>query len=1123
MNPATETASASLAQAVASCLSSLATYIESPASATSLAKLRSTLRSVAHLVTVPSRTQADAAHLQPVMELQKKIAASGVLDKVAEAGDLALASELGRQGPTGLLAAMLLVPAAQWSGAPALKDVPRGLWASYTAWLFHTPQGFCAVGQVSAYAAHYLCRLHELVALVEAEPRARHIQTALQMFTALNNSIPLYFAEGSLRKHMELRGRLLAAAGRVDSRTQFPTAPRNGRRLRIGFINRHFAPQTETYTTLPTFEQLDPARFDVKLFVHRNLGTTLENYAAARAASFTVLPANLEEQLHILRAAALDVVVFGTNVTAVCHEVTLLALHRVAPLQVVNNSSCTTSGLPEIDLYVSGTATEHESAPSHFSERLGLLQGPAHAFNYKADQQAPKSNWTRAALGLPEDSVVFVSAANFYKIIPEMREAWARLLAAVPGSRLLLHPFNPNWSSSYPIKRFCAEFETVLAAHGVSSDRLVVSSLRFPSRYDVAELLKVGDLYLDSFPFAGVNSLIDPLEIGLPVVTLEGESFRSRMGAALLRNLGLNELIAADAAAYHGLCVRLAGDPAARAALSTRINAAMERQPLFLDTLAASDAFGALLEQAYDELASRGREAFRRDNRPIIGSDVFSTVFRQARGRALLDAGEANRATDYFLNAIQQDDVNPSLWRDLAEALSRSDRISEAVEALQTCLQLDARHIPGWQLLAELSKTLGHGELLAEAKAMLGTLQAPASGDKPQPRVLLYTDDPGHGGVAHYNHSILSGLTMAGYSVACAQTRAETPLVEAQRELGVSHLWIPYDTNTEFTRTLDDHATARRLIEAAKPDLIVFSDCCPVSNMAARDAALALGVPYLIVIGFVGSYLADRFKGVLNRLALQYARARAVIAVSLENLELLHARFGLPVYAGQVIHYGRPEQFFAPRNETVRARLRAELDLPTDAVVCFTAARLTAVKGFQYQVMAAKQLVTLTDCEKLHFVWAGEGEERAALEKAIATSGLTRRVHLLGHRWDVTNWYDAADIFVLPSDLEGMPLAIMEAMAKGLPVVATAVSGIPEELGDTGQLLPSAAQNRNALVSQLIRTLHHWVGDPALRRSIGEAGRARANAMFRESLMIERTVALISVQLSVPSATAVSV
>ncbi len=405
---------------------------------------------------------------------------------------------------------------------------------------------------------------------------------------------------------------------------------------------------------------------------------------------------------------------------------------------------------------------------------------------------------------------------------------------------------------------------------------------------------------------------------------------------------------------------------------------------------------------------------------------------------------------------------------------------------------------------------------------------APAEATAPVPvatpgrtRVLVFTDDSTSGGVAQYNHSLMVGLTVAGCEVACAQTRSKNPLIEAQRQLGITHHCIPYDTNKEFAKTLDDQATARNILQAAKPDLIIFSDCCPVSNMAARDVALQLGVPYVIVVGFVGAFLADRFKAVLGRLALQYARARAVIAVSQENLDLLHNRFGLPASAGQVIHYGRPEKFFFPRDETVRTRLRAELALPADAVVCFTTARLAAVKGYLYQILAAKHLIALSGNEHLHFVWAGDGEQRGALEEVITSSGLTGRVHLLGHRWDVTDWYDAADIFVLPSDLEGMPLAIMEAMAKGLPVVATAVSGIPELLGDTGQLLPSALKNRSALVSQLVRTLHLWTANAKLRRLVGAAGRHRAEKMFRESLMIERTVALISRQVG-DTATAIS-
>lgn len=1098
----------SAGHAVAVCRAALVDYTETPASASVRARVDDARRAAAQTVAhIALRTDGDIAVLRQAMELQSALATSGIYDHAVPPANLDLAQQLTGQGLTGLVAASLLAPAWQWPEAPACAAVPEELVAFWVAWLFYVPQGFCEVGDADAYAAHYLRRLEELDRYVRSRPRAKVTQAALGAFVATANCIPLYFTEGSLRRHMEVRGHLLTAwetSAREVSPPRLAT-PRAGRRLRVGFVSRHFGAQTETYTTLPTFERLDPGRFEVLLFAHHYRDTELERYARSRAAGFTHLPESVDQQLEILKTAELDIVVFGTNVTAVCHEVTRLALHRIAPLQVVNNSSCTTTGLPEIDLYVSGTATEHDTAPAHFTERLGLLRGPAHAFNYEADRQGPTGQWTRAALGLPEDAVVFVSAANFYKITPEMQHAWARLLAAVPGSRLLVHPFNPNWASQYPIKRFCAAFDGVLAEHGVAADRLSVSSVRFPSRADVGALLSVGDLYLDTFPFSGVNSLIDPLEAAVPMIVREGETFRSRMGAALLRELGLSELVVSNDEACHEQVVRLARDGAARAELRVRIQATMERLPLFLDSLAASDAFGALLERAYDELVEQGRDAFRHARAPIVAPDVAAPAARRARGLELMASGDSARASDYFLAAIQHDERNADLWRDLSVALRASGRVDEAVQCLQTSLQLAPHARESWRLLVDLAQALGHGEIQREATAMLERLDAPAG----RARVLLYTDDPDAGGVAHYNHSLLMGLVEAGYEVTCAQSESETPLVAQQRAAGVSHRWISYDTKKEFGRALTDKADAERIFADERPDLIVFSDCCPLSNLAARQVALQRGIPYVVVVGFVGAYLADRFQQALPTLAAQYTRAAAVVAVSQENLDLLHRRFGLPAGAGTVIHYGRPARYFAPRDAAVRARLRAELALPEDAVVCFTAARLTGIKGHVFLLEAARALLSDPVGRRLHLVWAGEGELRTDLERLVVEAGLSGRVHLLGHRWDVADWYDAADIFALPSELEGMPLAIMEAMAKALPVVATAVSGIPEELGDTGQLLPAALVDRAGLVQQLTKTLRHWTRDEPHRHAVGAAGRRRAEAMFRESMMIERTVALV--------------
>jgi len=671
---------------------------------------------IAHL----PKKQIKSPVADEIRALVRAVSDSGIQDSPTSAPDLELAGKFASEFPggPGLLAAMLLTAAWQWPEAPTLSRVPDELWGDYTAWLFAPVQGFCAPGHVETHAAHTLRRLEDLIAWTDRNLGSRTVRAALDAYLNTATCIPLYFAEGSLRMHAELRGRLLTKAMNAHRDVHDPAPElRFGRRLRIGFVNRHFGPQTETYTTLPTFEQLDPERFEVHLFAHKLTGSPLEAHAREHVRELHLLPEDFSEQLASLRDARLDVIVFGTNVTAVFNEVARLALYRSAPLQVVNNSSCITSGLPHIDLYVSGSLTESADAQAHFSERLGLLPGAAHAFNYEADRQEPTTQWTREALGVPDDAVLFVTAANYFKIIPEVQEAWARLLAAVPGSHLLVHPFNPNWASSYPIDRFCAAFDRVLAAHGVDPARLKVSTARFPSRSDVKSLLSVGDIYLDTYPFGGVNSLIDPLELGIPTIAWEGGWFRSRMGAALLRSLGLEELIATDEKSYIEIATRLARDPGARLTLRTSISQSMERTPQFLDPLAASDAFGALIETAFDELAELGPASFRASPSPLLAreSPPLDSASRHRHGLDLLAAGRYPRAAAYLSSAVQHDESNAGLWYDIARAYRAAGGPQSAVQALETSLRLDPSRVDSWILLFELAEAAGSTELAREA------------------------------------------------------------------------------------------------------------------------------------------------------------------------------------------------------------------------------------------------------------------------------------------------------------------------------------------------------------------------------------------------------------------------
>lgn len=127
-------------------------------------------------------------------------------------------------------------------------------------------------------------------------------------------------------------------------------------------------------------------------------------------------------------------------------------------------------------------------------------------------------------------------------------------------------------------------------------------------------------------------------------------------------------------------------------------------------------------------------------------------------------------------------------------------------------------------------------------------------------------------------------------------------------------------------------------------------------------------------------------------------------------------------------------------------------------------------------------------------VLAGDGEQRPALETRARELGLADAVRFVGAqpRSAMPGWYASADVFCLPSIYEGFPLAILEAMAAGLPVVATAVAGVPEAVADgvTGRIV--APEDAAALA----RALLELVADPATARRMGEAGRRRVEEEF---------------------------
>jgi predicted O-linked N-acetylglucosamine transferase (SPINDLY family) len=161
---------------------------------------------------------------------------------------------------------------------------------------------------------------------------------------------------------------------------------------------------------------------------------------------------------------------------------------------------------------------------------------------------------------VPDAVILAATGANFFKIGPDLVDAWARILEAVPTAHLLMYPFNPNWTTHYPHKEgFLRFIQDRFAARGVGIERLHVLEAQ-TGRAPILGVLTIADLYLDSFPYSGAVSLVDPLSVGCPPIVREGQTARCRQSAGFLRDLGLDVMVTRTTEHYITLASRLLQD-----------------------------------------------------------------------------------------------------------------------------------------------------------------------------------------------------------------------------------------------------------------------------------------------------------------------------------------------------------------------------------------------------------------------------------------------------------------------------------------------------------------------------------------------------------------------------------
>jgi glycosyltransferase involved in cell wall biosynthesis len=218
---------------------------------------------------------------------------------------------------------------------------------------------------------------------------------------------------------------------------------------------------------------------------------------------------------------------------------------------------------------------------------------------------------------------------------------------------------------------------------------------------------------------------------------------------------------------------------------------------------------------------------------------------------------------------------------------------------------------------------------------------------------------------------------------------------------------------------------------------------------------------------------------------------REVVTVSSDLKKHLVAE-GFPTSKVSVIYNGI-DVGTMPCGE-MRARLRRELHISDDVTLVGTVARLDPVKDLHTLIRA---IGAQSSDSRMSLLVIGDGPERAQLEAVARASGAAASIRFLGHREDARDLLAACDLYANSSISEGISLTILEAMAAGLPVVATHVGGTPEIVDSTcGRLVPS--RDPDALAGMLAALAR----DPALRRELGREARARVEQRFTLDRMV---------------------
>lgn len=372
--------------------------------------------------------------------------------------------------------------------------------------------------------------------------------------------------------------------GAIAPHCQGPRAPKPaGERLKIGFLSSYLYEHTIGKLNAGFIRHFDRSRFHVTVFRFAGHDDEVARYINEKADAVVTLSGVLALAREQVAREQLDLLFYpDLGMDPVTY---FLAFARLAPVQCVTWGHPVTSGIPNIDYFISGTDLEPAGAESHYTEQLVRIDNLP-TFYYWPKVEGPER--TRADFGLDPEAHLYLCPQSLFKIHPEFDSILRQILRADPAGRFVLLRGQQAYWTTILDQRF---------QHSLGEQARQVVWVDRQGRDDFIRLLSVADVILDPIHFSGGNTSYEAFSVGVPIVTLPGGYMRSRVTYACYRKMGMLDCVAASADEYVRLAVRLGTDPAWRAEMRAKIEA--NRARLYEDMTAVrelEDVFARLIQ-----------------------------------------------------------------------------------------------------------------------------------------------------------------------------------------------------------------------------------------------------------------------------------------------------------------------------------------------------------------------------------------------------------------------------------------------------------------------------------------------------------------------------------------------